>query len=211
MDRYAHFAMVAAREALDDARLPDDPTYGTAPAPSSQAASAASSRSKRRRSRRAERALGPHLALLRSDADGQRRLRPHFDGVRTARARCSRSPAPARAPTTRSSTAYDKIVLRRRRSRWSPAAARRRFRTGDRRLLLDEGDVDPQRRPAARLAALRQRARRLRAGRGRRHPGARGPRLRDERAARKSTARSSATANPPTPTTSRSPTRMRAA
>ena len=52
---------------------------------------------------------------------------------------------------------------RRHRGRHPPAA--------DRGLRQHDGDVQAQRRPAARLPALRRRPRRLRAGRGLRHPG----------------------------------------
>ena len=86
---------------------------------------------------------------------------------------------------------------RRHRGRHPPAAVRR--------VRADAGALDPQRRPRARLAPLRHRPRRLRHGRGRGRHRARGvrarqgPRRHDLRRARRRRA------CPPTPTTSPPP------
>jgi dsRNA-specific ribonuclease len=80
MDRYAQFAL--GRGARGDRRRevsPTTPTSAIARARSSPPGSAASSPSRTRPSRSPRRSVGSHLAVLRSDADGQRGGGPDLD------------------------------------------------------------------------------------------------------------------------------------
>ena len=75
MDRYAQFAMVAAREAWADARLPDDPDVRARTGVIiASGIGGIITVEETTLSVRPSKRLGPHLAVLRPQADGQRRL-----------------------------------------------------------------------------------------------------------------------------------------
>ena len=178
-DRYIQMALVAAREALDQADLPG-PVRG--------------------RPRRADRGDPRDRARWRRDADrrlrDQRRARPrpdqpvpHPDGDPEHRRRPGRHPVRDDRPEL-----HDGVGLRhgwprpRRVERDHPARRRRRdgrrrrrgrrLRGRRRRVRRDAGALDTQRRPGGGLAAVRYRARRLRHRRRCRRRDPRGPRAR---------------------------------
>ena len=178
MDRYAHFAFVAAREALADANFPADPGRARAHRRHRRQRHRRNHHGRRHGPRgRARTGVGSHLAVLRADADVERRRRAHLDGARPARAgvfgrqrvrefqRCVRG------------------RIRQDRARSSDRGRHRRQRSDghadrDGRLRLDEGALAPQRRAREGQPAVRFRTRRVRARRRLGGARARGARIR---------------------------------
>ncbi len=168
MDRFAQYAFVAAREAIEDAKLPDDPevrnrvgvVIGTGIGGIITFwADVGSRRTRSGRGRRTSPFFIPMLMATRR----RRTFRWSIDfAVRSLRPR-----APARARTTRSAPPITSSPMAMRRDDHRRERGRH-LAAGGRWLLLDARDVDAQRRSDASLPPVRSRARRLRARRRRR-------------------------------------------
>ena len=178
MDRFTQFAFVAAREAIADAKLPDDEEF------------------KARVGGVIGTGIGGIITFwLNSDKANENgtwsKVTPFFIPMLMANAAPAHismaygyhGPFFAAASACASGERRDLHRVQRHRLRRCDRDDHRRKRgdglaAGDRRLLLDARDVDAQRRSDARQPSLRSRARRLRARRRRRHFGARGVRAR---------------------------------
>ena len=211
MDRYAHFAMVAAREAWADARLPDDPDVRAR-----TGAIIASGIGGIITVEETTLAVGP--------TERWDRISPFFVPMLMANAASAqvsmefglRGPVFAISSACASGNdaivaAYDKIVLGEAIAVVTGGSEATVIATAMGGFCTMKAMSTRNDDPAHASRPVRRRPRRLRAGRGRRHHGARGPRLRHAARGARSTARSWATARPPTPTTSPSPTPSRAA
>ena len=169
MDTFIHYAMGAAHFAMEDSGVPvtDENRERIAVVVGSGHRRAADHRGDAAQVRRERRQPARHLALLHHGPHRQRGRRQHLDQVR------AEGPEPRHGDGLHDGRARDRRGVPddpvRRRGRRD----RRRHRVGHhaarrRRVRRHEGALDPQRRPAARLAPVGPRPRRLRHRRGRR-------------------------------------------
>ncbi len=188
MDRYIQFGLVVARQALDQAGLPARMEGALAERTGVYLGSGLGGVATHVRQRPAHgRARpGPDLAVLRPDGHRERRLRPGRDRVRHARPELrDRVRLRDRRPRDRRGLGDD--PPRRRRHHARRRLRGRDPRGGGRRVRVDEGPLDPQRRSRGGLPPVRHGTRRLRHRRGCRDAGPRGALAR--RAARRGAAR----------------------